>query len=279
MKIDVFIDLSEENSEFLQSLAHWTGPEDGPKAEVRLIHSLHSMVPPGTPLEARASIIAEQKSRLGGELEALARHRLQGNAHIRVAEKPVADVLKEYPPSAPTSSLTPDLIAFGLKRKGRVEGFILGSTAEEIVDHIDRPALGLPMESVCPVSPVWLVALHPDFPLNKEALDGVLCMYGDQIQELRLISVVSEKQDLNQVRDHLTSIGNELPFRSSVVCVRNATVKKELMRFSEEHPKSPVMMQRRRHTWKEELRGPGISRTLLFKAEHPIIMLPLRIDD
>ncbi|MBU45147.1 MAG: hypothetical protein CMN76_18190 [Spirochaetaceae bacterium] len=268
MKVTVFCDLTETSETFFQSLANWIPSQC---EQVTLVHCLESMLPPGSPMEAHGNHIAELKSRKYSELQALC-EKLPYSTHIRVAEKSPPEVIKEE--SRLQLNRKSDLIIFGLYRKSSVERILTGTTGEGIINESKVPCLGLPVEKSSEFMHTWMLALRSTDPLNEPALISLTQLYKERLKRIAAVSILSGPGAPEAWDRQLAELCARLPVDASYEILHSDDPATRLQEFASEPQSSPVILQRRKRTWKEEVFGPVLSRSFLFGAGQPVFFLP-----
>ena len=267
-KLVVLLDFSKYSKTLVEMAFSW---KEKFGIDLVFIHQIAGMVPTMADNNSRKQILEFEKKQATTQFNELI-HHLGHNAED-VSFKPIENQITHFL----STYLGPDdIVVLGLKGTGWFKKILMGSTATEIINGLDKMTVAFPPEINSTYPEQLIVGLHHKYPINVSALNRLLSMMGNQVKHLELLTVISSDEDEAQSRDYLNAVKERLS--SEISCeikIYNGTdAFKEIKSYVSEKPKSFFVVQKGSRTLNDKLFRKFLIDDLVHDGRLPLIVLP-----
>lgn len=193
----------------------------------------------------------------------------RGEAHFLAIDEQLTHFL--------TEETTPeDMLLLGLKGTGFLKKLLIGSTATDIINHLNRLIIALPRSIELAIPTKLVLASHVKYPLNEQALSRLLGTLGSSIKEIELLTILTEKEDKAESEAYLNKLQNKLSVyhKCTVRLYEGADAFEIIKNRYRQFPDDYLVLQKGSRTLNDQLFRKFFINDLVHDGQTPLIVLP-----
>ncbi|WP_439484043.1 hypothetical protein [Cyclobacterium plantarum] len=173
-----------------------------------------------------------------------------------------------------------DILLLGLKGTGFLKKFLIGSTATNIINHLNRLIIALPKSIEQALPKRLALASHANFPFNEPALTQLLNTIGNSIGEIELLTILSETDDKTESEVYLNALKEKLDdkYQCLVKIYEGTDAFKVIKKRYSEFPDDYLVLQKGSRTLNDKLFRHFFINDLVHEGATPLIILPCKDD-
>ncbi len=169
-----------------------------------------------------------------------------------------------------------DMLLLGLKGTGFLKKLLIGSTATDIINHLNRLIIALPKSIEQAIPTKLALACHVKYPLNEQALFSLLDTIGNSIEEIELLTILTEKQERTDSEAYLDKL--KANFSTHYKCTVKiyegsdafGIIKKRYRQFPDDY----LVLQKGSRTLNDQLFRKFFINDLVHDGQTPLMVLP-----
>ncbi|MDX5422676.1 MAG: universal stress protein [Hymenobacteraceae bacterium] len=266
----VLIDFSSYSKFELQLAKCWG---DAMGADLLLLHQPLVFAPALTDIETRDEIVQNEVEKATAKLRSFAGQHLENTSRVtyRVATEDLflalSELLREH---------YYNLIFVGLKGTGLLKRIFLGSTAIKVIDQVNVPTVAVPRHPFNMSPESFYVGVNYRYPLNTEALDKLLSLFGDRIKNIKFISIITEKDSRKLAIEYLEDLEEQYgtQWNASYHTFEGDDAFYELKQYMNARTDGVLLVQRGTRSLTDQLFRRFFINELVYDASVPLIVLP-----
>lgn len=224
----------------------------------------------GSPYITRVKEEMAEESRKGLRRELAVLHQQFPNVAINVVSRygPLVDVLLR---EGSTEFTRPDFLVMGCRGESALENFLLGSTAFDVIKHVQLPVLAIPLET--PLQKPRKIVYATDLKtLNQEMAKPLFELVSAFHSEL-LFAHVLDNEYLNHLEAEERIAAYFPGIKLSFHFLDGEDVCRSVCDFSEEQGADLVAMVRHNYSFFERLFHPSVTRKMVLHPQYPMFVL------
>ncbi|MEX0883475.1 MAG: hypothetical protein WDZ72_08385 [Cyclobacteriaceae bacterium] len=235
------------------------------------IHEIPGLVPTLSDNNSRRQVIEYEKRQALLLFNDLLKET--GNLPNEVTFLPVEKHLNHY---LETFLNPEDIVLLGIKGTGFIKKFLIGSTATEIINHLNQMIIAIPPEVNCIYPEELVVGAHPNYPINSHELNRLLRNLDDQIKQVELISFIAQKEDEDKTHTYLADLKNKINKgpRIEINTFDGKDAFTQIKSYISKKPKSFFVVQKGSRTMNDILFRRFLINDLVYDGKIPLIILP-----
>ncbi len=169
-----------------------------------------------------------------------------------------------------------DLLLLGLKGTGFLKKLLVGSTATDIINRLDRLIIALPKSIEQTIPKKLVLACHVKYPFNEQALSLLLQTIGSTLTEIELLTILSDPSERQATEEYLNDLQKKLgaDYSCSISLYEHVdafdTIKNRLRGFPDDY----IVLQKGSRTLNDQLFRKFFISDLVHEGETPLMVLP-----
>lgn len=270
VKLIVLIDFSPFSETLVHLASSWA---TALTAELLLVHEIPGLVPAMADSGMKAQILEMEKTDSLANLKNLREQYI--SEEVPVTYSITEQTLVHYVSGLKTDGYR-NLVMLGLKGTGFLKNFFIGSTATKVITELEEIIVAVPL-NVNPVVPeVLTIALNYKFPLNQKALDWLLLLLGANLKEIDFLSVVTPKDDQEEVEGYLKELNQQYQQRISCTfkIFTGTDFFREIKAYLAENGKNMLVVQKGSRSLTDRMFRRFFIDDIVNDGSIPLIILP-----
>lgn len=186
---------------------------------------------------------------------------------------PISEPLVHFLQENTTSE---DILLLGLKGTGFLKKLLVGSTATDIINRLDRLIIALPKRIEQSIPKKLVVACHVKYPINEQALFFLLQSIGNTLSEIELLSILEDTSEQQESERYLNGLKEKLStnYSCTVSLYQNVdafeTIRERLRGFPDDY----IVLQKGSRTLNDQLFRNFFISDLVHEGDTPLMVLP-----
>lgn len=169
-----------------------------------------------------------------------------------------------------------DILLLGLKGTGFLKKLLIGSTATDIINHLNRLIIALPKSIEQSIPTKLVLASQVKHPLNEQALSSLLNTLGNSIEEIELLTILTEKEERAESEAYLGKLKHKLAidYKCTIKLYEGADAFEMIKNRYRKFPDDYLVLQKGSRTLNDQLFRKFFINDLVHDGQTPLMILP-----
>ncbi|MDN3687321.1 universal stress protein [Cyclobacterium jeungdonense] len=267
-KLIVLIDFSPYTQTILKLAFEWQKSYD---ISLKFIYKIPGLAPTLANSSSKDQIIEFEKKEAGKAFtDAINKLGVShGDVDFLAIDKQLTHFLSE-------ETSQDDILLLGLKGTGFLKKLLIGSTATDIINHLNRLIIALPKSIEHAIPTKLALACHVKYPLNEQALSFLLNTLGSSVVEIELLTILTDKEERGESEAYLNKLKDKLSiqYRCTVKLYEGADAFEIIKTRYRNFPDNYLVLQKGSRTLNDQLFRKFFINDLVHDGQTPLMVLP-----
>jgi len=267
----VLVDFSSYSRFELLLARHWA---DSMGAELLLVHHPVIYAPALSDTVTRDEIIQSEIQEVSAKLRAFAAQVLPDTQRItyHVAVESLVPAVSNL-----LHSHYYHILFVGLKGTGFLKKIFLGSTAIDVIDHVNQVVAAVPKHPFNMSPDTFYLATSYRYPVNIAELDKLLALFGHRIKHIRFITVITQKDQAKPAAEYVASLTRHYRNTRQTSCetFEGSDAFYALKQYMNTHADGLLVVQKGSRSLTDRVFRKFLINELVYDAATPLIILPV----